>query len=894
MKVKNIIKDSIWRPGKLYDPKAKPAISVLLPTFRRGKSGLFRRAVQSVLDQTLRDIELIIIDDASSDGTADQIKEFMRKDGRVSVITHPRNIGLPAISEYEGFMRARADYIGFAFDDDLFYPDALEQLLKHGQQNPGKVCYGHVVMRILEPGSTVDHHRPLGQDLALTNLRSSNVLANTAVLLPRRIIEEVGFYDPRVAMARQCDWDLWRRIGDKYLLQHVDVAIGEVDGPATTDSLGMTYLLDSWASEALMRSDRTVELRPGAFEDIDIASGLNCEPGSLTKAVCRELTSSYLARRPWLDGAQTAPSGPDGTILVLTSSHEASTSLCFDYLPKAVNSKVRVICSRGPFGPAELARASCLVVVRYIETHNEWRRAAKLLGIPIYYFLDDNIPELVGQKDLDIPEDMSRHALRERLRTFDGVLLTSKSLVQYFEEHLIHPKLFYFPPSYAGTPITTNVIPEKNKRAARAKQEAAEEAPKHRNRAAGPAVAPPFALTVASAGGVHRHAGLNECVIPALQRLAANGTTTHLIVGGCTKVAEDRLRDLGGDGLTITCLPLEIDWKRLLLQLARYKPDILVHGPSNTVNNKYKTLNAGLTAYLLDAVLVAPDQTPFNGPEFSKAAVRVNPSEQPKAWLDAIELLLRDRESWSGYKAANAAYCQLHFSGDENVSVLNSLLAAAPPVGFATVEARLKLLYWAKGPGMISSGKSTPDLHSLSTSLSELARLRQSHRRYRSLRFPTRRDDLWPSLSPAFADIRDYIVEHGIRKRRMALELSDSLHDRVFAEYKLSLPPGSLESVTCAFASEGMHSGLVGLEIVSPEGQIVLHEVLDLSNLDLHLPVRFDTPDMKVRTRGQLGFRFFARSDWPLYILEFASYGPLGLRRHQVVPFARFDYAEDA
>ena len=142
VKVKDIIKNTAWRPGGLYRESPAPMISVLLPTYRRAKHGLFRRAVKSILAQTLQNLELIIIDDASMDGTAQQIEEFMQLDGRVSCLTHPQNIGLPAISEFEGFLKSRADYLAFAFDDDIFYPEALAKLMKHAQENPGNSVTG--------------------------------------------------------------------------------------------------------------------------------------------------------------------------------------------------------------------------------------------------------------------------------------------------------------------------------------------------------------------------------------------------------------------------------------------------------------------------------------------------------------------------------------------------------------------------------------------------------------------------------------------------------------------------------------------------------------------------------------------------------------------------------
>jgi glycosyltransferase involved in cell wall biosynthesis len=889
MKVKDLIKDSIWRPGKLYDPKVKPAISVLLPTFRRGKSGLFRRAVNSVLNQTLEDIELIIIDDASTDGTADQIEEFMRKDGRVSVITHPRNIGLPAISEYEGYMRARADYFAFAFDDDFFYPDALEKLLEHAEKNPDMVCYGHVLMRIREPGFDNEQLVPFGQALNSGNVRSINPLSNNAVLLPRNVVEDVGLYDPRIIMARQCDWDLWRRIDDKYLLHHVDVAVGEVEGPATKDSIGHTYRLDSWASEELMRSDRTAELRPDIFEECDVETSPFCETDTLSRAVYREFYSDYLANRPWLGERDVAveSSEIDGSILVITSSHNASTSLCFDYLPKNWISRVRVIQIPGAFGVTELARASCLIVVRSFEDYRDWLRSAKQLRLPVYYFLDDNFPEL-ARESYSFDEDFSRIAIRERLREFDGVLLSSKKLVDYFEAHLMHPNLLYFPPCYCGGAAALPNALDEEKHQTISKHGASAKTTRRIPTATGSQ--PNFDLTVASVGGAHRHSGLTDFVIPALRRLASKEQKIHLIIGGCSGEAEEELQRLASDDLTITGLPFEIEWKRALLQLARYRPQILLHGPSNTANSDYKTLNAALGAHLLDAVLVAPRQAPFDDPAFAGCARLVDTPGQAKSWLSTLADLLSEHGSWKEYKMANAKYCRRHFSGEENVVIFENMLRNAPRITLSTVENRLKTLYRT----LVNSAAavSSADLHSLNTSLTELARMRKSHRRYRNLRFFLGRDDLWAAVSPAFGAIRADILERGARKRGMKLELSDSLHDRPYAEYRLTLPAGTLRSISCALASEGIHPGNVCVEIISSDGTKLSREELDLSGQTLHAPVSFNVEPITFSEPSDVRVRFFAETKWPLYILELVSYR--GFRRRPVTPFASFDYDEDS
>ena len=147
MLVRELINDSDWLPCKDYDSR-HPSVSVILPTYRRGESGMFLEAAHSILSQTFRDLELIIVDDASTDGTHEQILSLMDTDSRISCIRHRRNVGLPAISEYEGFVKSRGEYIAFAFDDDIFEADAIESLHRHLISNRYDFVYGNVNMMV--------------------------------------------------------------------------------------------------------------------------------------------------------------------------------------------------------------------------------------------------------------------------------------------------------------------------------------------------------------------------------------------------------------------------------------------------------------------------------------------------------------------------------------------------------------------------------------------------------------------------------------------------------------------------------------------------------------------------------------------------------------------------
>src|SRR5438067_9759322 len=79
-----------------------PLVSVVLPTYRRYRNGMLRRAVDSVLNQTCGDLELIVVDDGSTDGTESYISARGAADPRVVHVRHERNSGLPGIRCNEG------------------------------------------------------------------------------------------------------------------------------------------------------------------------------------------------------------------------------------------------------------------------------------------------------------------------------------------------------------------------------------------------------------------------------------------------------------------------------------------------------------------------------------------------------------------------------------------------------------------------------------------------------------------------------------------------------------------------------------------------------------------------------------------------------------------------
>lgn len=115
-----------------------------------------RRCIESVLTQSLRNIELILVDDVSTDGTADILREYTLKDSRVSIVWQHRNGGAQ-LARNAGIEVSRGSYITTLDHDDFLSPDALQLALDTFNAHKGLQCVCFREVRLLPDGSLLEH-----------------------------------------------------------------------------------------------------------------------------------------------------------------------------------------------------------------------------------------------------------------------------------------------------------------------------------------------------------------------------------------------------------------------------------------------------------------------------------------------------------------------------------------------------------------------------------------------------------------------------------------------------------------------------------------------------------------------------------------------------------------
>ncbi len=115
-------------------------ISIVLCSYNGDK--FIRQQIESILNQTYQDFELIIIDDLSSDNTINIIREFRELDGRITFFENESNLG-PRLSFYKGIYQTKGEFIALCDQDDVWLPQKLERLLKVIQQEDAMLVFAN-------------------------------------------------------------------------------------------------------------------------------------------------------------------------------------------------------------------------------------------------------------------------------------------------------------------------------------------------------------------------------------------------------------------------------------------------------------------------------------------------------------------------------------------------------------------------------------------------------------------------------------------------------------------------------------------------------------------------------------------------------------------------------
>lgn len=191
------------------------SVSVIIPTHNR--AGVIRRAVDSALAQSVSELEVIVVDDGSDDGTAEALASY----GESVRLLRQENQGVSS-ARNRGIRAAGGEWVALLDSDDFWLPEKLAAQLAMHEKNPG-ILLSQTDEHWVRNGERVNkakrfrkkkHGWIFGPSLAMCHVSPSSVLIH------RSVLDEVGLFDEDLPVCE--DYDLWLRIARRYQVGLVD------------------------------------------------------------------------------------------------------------------------------------------------------------------------------------------------------------------------------------------------------------------------------------------------------------------------------------------------------------------------------------------------------------------------------------------------------------------------------------------------------------------------------------------------------------------------------------------------------------------------------------------------------------------------------------------------
>jgi len=198
-----------------------PKVSIVMPVLNGSK--YIDHAIESILSQTVRDFELLVVDDGSTDDTPERIARFGQR-ANVRRIPHEQTLGI-ARSVNDGLREATGQYIGFLDHDDAWLPHFLETQSRYLDAHPDVGMVHSDFQTIDGDGKILEHSvaesrrrglRPSGH--VFPQLFMDSFVVGNSVLIRRECFEKLGGFDESL---RWADYNMWMRIARFYRVDYV-------------------------------------------------------------------------------------------------------------------------------------------------------------------------------------------------------------------------------------------------------------------------------------------------------------------------------------------------------------------------------------------------------------------------------------------------------------------------------------------------------------------------------------------------------------------------------------------------------------------------------------------------------------------------------------------------
>ncbi|MCT7968523.1 glycosyltransferase [Laspinema sp. D1] len=201
-----------------------PKVSVVIPTYNCKR--FIKETINSVLSQTYLDFEVIVIDDGSTDGTAEILNDY----GSTLRYIYQKNKGQGAARNV-GIRACNGEYIAFLDSDDMWLPNKLERqmaLIDSGSSINFVYCDVEVFEHLSGQRLFLAHQlfKPYEGNNIASKLLINNFIFSCTPLINKKVFEEVGYFDESRLLQGLEDWDMWLRIAASYPLAWIPEPLG--------------------------------------------------------------------------------------------------------------------------------------------------------------------------------------------------------------------------------------------------------------------------------------------------------------------------------------------------------------------------------------------------------------------------------------------------------------------------------------------------------------------------------------------------------------------------------------------------------------------------------------------------------------------------------------------
>ncbi len=212
----------------LVNSRHKPKVSVLMPVYNA--ESFLVDAIESILQQTYKNFELIIVDDGSTDATPKILSAFAKKDSRIHVITNESNLGIVQALN-NGLLICQGEYVARMDADDISAHDRLSKQIPVLEKNPEIVVLGASLGYIDAEGKGLGIVRKCSINKSLL---FANPLLHPTVVIRKKTLDKIGvYYQSKYLYAE--DYFLWLRLSKEGKLDAIpDIVLNyRISGEAT-------------------------------------------------------------------------------------------------------------------------------------------------------------------------------------------------------------------------------------------------------------------------------------------------------------------------------------------------------------------------------------------------------------------------------------------------------------------------------------------------------------------------------------------------------------------------------------------------------------------------------------------------------------------------------------